>query len=179
MNTKISFTQKPTTPSILGVDPGRKGAVALLSPTLSVSLFSLPASEAGIWDFFQQFSPLEEAKPIVFLEQVSGYIGSGHPGSRMFTFGENYGFIQMALYANGLQPRKVLPRQWQKTLGMKKQAQEKRNPWKKRLWEEARSLYPKVKILQYQADALLIATHGYREVYYQQSSHSKRKSSHG
>lgn len=53
-----------------------------------------------------------------YMEKVGGFIpdanGEGQPGSRMFVFGEGYGFIRGVLAACGNPPVLVVPQRWQR-----------------------------------------------------------------
>ena len=103
------------------------------------------------------------------LEQVSGYIGEEHPGSRMFEFGKNYGYLEMSLvvcgFAETIDPPEtangyttIIPQRWQRGLSLRtKEKSETDTSWKNYLKEEAQQRFPRLKVTKHTADALLIA----------------------
>jgi len=102
-----------TGPYFLGIDPGTSGGVALLDAEGRVVYVSaMPDDDRAI---FCLLAPHGRAVYAV-LERVWSSPGWGHVGA--FTFGTNYGAIRMALVAHGVTVEDVLPRQWQKVMGV-------------------------------------------------------------
>lgn len=164
-----------------GVDPGQSGGVvALLSGGKIVSTALGSLTERDLWVWFSQWEGLRCHAQI---EQVTGYIPRGEgrqPGSRMFTFGQSYGALRMALIASMVSFEEVTPTTWQKALGItpRKKGEkvhtapqggpgsktvvrttggETDTQWKNRLKAKAQQLFPHVKVTLNIADALLIA----------------------
>jgi len=140
---------------IAGVDPGASGAAAVryrFKGETQVYCAPFPREES---ELVQLFTDL--IKPdVAYVEQVSGFIGHGHPGSRMFKFGMNYGLILGALQSTGCKVVKVVPRVWMKALDLGTRGKRTKVEWKRHLKEEAKRLWPDEKVTQDNADALLI-----------------------
>lgn len=128
-----------------------------------VELFAMPGTDRDLWNLIEQFGSLPEVSSCS-LEKVGGYTGSGQPGSAMFKFGCNYGLIRMALTAAGIPFEEVVPRTWQKALGIPpRKKTETKTQWKNRLKQKAQQLFPGAKVTLATADALLIAEHCQRK----------------
>jgi len=147
----------------VGIDPGASGGLAAIS-NFDSQVLSMPESERDIWNWFYQdryFWQSRDVEIFAVVEQVGGYVpreGSGQPGSAMFKFGCSYGGLRMALTAAQIPFEAVIPRTWQKALGIaSKGKQESRTQFKGRLKAKAQQLFPNVKITLATADALLLA----------------------
>ena len=150
----------------LGVDPGTGGGLAALTSDNKVyAVQRMPDTKQEIYEWFRMFTHLES---YCMLEQVSGYIGEEHPGSRMFEFGKNYGYLEMSLVACGFKEEidradtniysTILPQRWQRGLSLRtKEKGETDTSWKNYLKEEAQQRFPRLKVTRHTADALLIA----------------------
>ena len=153
----------------LGIDPGAKGGLACINDKDEVfALRGMPETLREIWEWFKTFEKME---CFAVLEQVSGYIGKsknkdgakGNTGKSMFTFGQSYGSLEMALVACSFQKDRgywtILPQRWQRGLGLKKSKEviAEGKDWKTYLKEEAHRRFPKIKTTLKTGDALLIA----------------------
>lgn len=149
----------------LGIDPGAGGGLAALSSDNKIyAVERMPDTKQEIYEWFARFRYLDA---YCLLEQVSGYIGEEHPGSRMFEFGKGYGYLEMSLIACGfvedeMSPTNryttILPQRWQRGLSLRtKEKGESDIAWKNYLKEEAQKLFPRLKVTKHTADALLIA----------------------
>lgn len=158
--------------TICSVDPGSKGGIAyILAGTAKPVAYSMPETQGDILDSFRALACGSDGERIAFLEQVGGYIqGNAAPGSAMFNFGENFGFVKGVLMALGFRLEMVRPQHWQKALmlgtaGVEKgdsksvKAKKKRD-FKNRMKEHAQRLYPDVKVTLNTADALLLLEYG-------------------
>jgi len=98
---------------------------------------------------------------VAYVEEVGGYCGAAMPGSAMFNFGRNFGFILGVLAARGIRVELVKPQKWQKHfgLGTVKESGGK-TPWKNKLKAKAQQLFPHLDITLKTADALLILEYG-------------------
>lgn len=152
----------------IGVDPGASGGIAVIlgahveDQTVEVQAIG----NLTIHQLWQQFDALGQTDCVAVLEQVGGFIpktsagyegGSYARGSHMFTFGSWYGRLQMALTGAGIPYQQIVPRVWQRALGMKRDKGETDSKWKGRLKAKALELYPRVKVTLATADALLMA----------------------
>ncbi len=94
---------------------------------------------------------------VCVLEQVGGFTGKGRPGSRMFRFGENYGFIKGVIQALEIRLVLVCPQVWQKGFGLGTATACGSGPkWKNKLKAEAQRRFPQLKVTKKTEDALLI-----------------------
>lgn len=153
----------------LGIDPGNGGGLSLIylkEDRVTLSTYSMPETERDIYELVQSIKSLNSTT-FCLIEKVSGYIGEGHPGSRMFTFGYNYGLVRMALVACEIAYVEIRPQEWQKIIGIaprrshkegrKKIYDENTNQFKNRLKAKAQQLFPDNKITLKTSDSALIA----------------------
>ena len=96
----------------IGIDPGKKGAMAIFNDIgrLEIHEFSTSVFKSILIPFFDPFSDEKEAK--CCLEHVSAMPGNGSVS--MFNFGENFGFIQGLLTAYEIPYELVRPQKWKK-----------------------------------------------------------------
>lgn len=145
---------------ILAIDPGANGGIAY-SLNGVVTAMPMPDTEGDIRDLIM---PLLVYGPEVWIEQVGGFVkGSPAPGSAMFNFGRNVGFLHGLLAAGKARVRVVTPQKWQKELSLGDKKSHKGNGWKNHLKERAQQLYPDLKVTLKTADALLILEHARRQ----------------
>ena len=90
----------------IGVDPGKKGSLALLEDG-KVSIF--PFSEDTYIDVLSKVDP---HNAVCCLEHIGAMPGQGV--TSMFHFGENFGFIQGVLRAYKIPFELVRPQKWKK-----------------------------------------------------------------
>lgn len=141
----------------IGVDPGSKGAIAIIHNGKVVDLHTYSkSSEQGIARFLQSWSLYD---CIAMVEQVGAMPGQGV--TSMFTFGRWYGFVRGVLTAYMVPFDDVRPQAWQQKLGLagrhptpaaRKRAQK----------SKAEQLHPYLKLTLENADAVLIAEYAYR-----------------
>lgn len=112
---------------ILGIDPGTKGALALLVHGDLVAVRDMPIRQHKLAggqmksrvDTLALAALLREFKPqAVFLEQVNSHAGEGPMGA--FAFGRGVGTLEGALGAFGLQAFEVPPANWKRAVGVRK-----------------------------------------------------------
>lgn len=136
-----------------GIDPGKSGAIAAVwdDGEAFPNHIKGDATEADVWDWVASFD-LENARAC--LEVVASSPQQGVVSA--FTFGRSYGFLRGVLSASKVPFIEVRPQRWQKAMecltgGDKKVSKAK-----------AQQLWPKLKITNVNADALLIAEYGRR-----------------
>ena len=137
----------------MGIDPGKSGSIVIIDENReAVAIYKMPEDASELLEIFEKHSDVSFA----ILERVHGMPGMG--GTQMFTFGKNYGHIEMALLSKKIPFETVTPQKWMKSmeLGTKKFGETK-TQWKNHLKAQAVRLFPKVKITLAIADALLIA----------------------
>lgn len=153
-------------PTIIGIDPGLKGAVAavdgdevLVWPTV---IYGREYDEHWMWDQITLASPAR-----AFVEQVQAFPKQGRSSAVKIGLGQ--GLWRMALIANGMSYTIVSPRKWQNVMfaGVSKQ------DTKKMSIIAAKRLFPGVSLRRTDkcrvddhnmADALLIAEYGRRQM---------------
>lgn len=150
----------------IGIDPGASGGLAIRRAGICQAV-PMPPTEADVWHWVKEAgSFLRVEKGVVVggcetfaaIEQVWGHIGEGQPGSAMFKFGQSYGGLRMALIAAGIPFEQVVPRTWQKDMGIPpRKKEESKTQWKNRLKAMAQQLFPDERVMLATADALLIA----------------------
>lgn len=159
-------------PRIAGIDPGKSGAAAIryrFNSEDEVYCAPLPGGEGEIVVMLTELFKLGP-DDVVYIEQVSGFIGKEHPGSRMFTFGMNYGILLGALECTKCRIVKVRPQAWQKGLGLGSRGSRSRTEWKRHLKEEAKRLWPGERITLTTADAYLILAYALKKEKNQKNS---------
>lgn len=94
----------------LGIDPGKDGALAIISES-GVRL--IPFNEQN---YAEALSGLRGHRAICCLERVGAMPGQGV--TSMFSFGENYGFIRGLLTASQIPYERVTPQKWKREFGV-------------------------------------------------------------
>ncbi|MEO7099087.1 MAG: hypothetical protein ABI162_06975 [Luteolibacter sp.] len=140
---------------VIAIDPGVSGGIAAASSVVETpKLYSMPETDEDIVVLLKQ---LYEPNACFMIEQVSGFIGAGHPGSRMFTFGHNAGVLRGAALALTPDVTMVRPRVWQKVLGFTGTSSSMgKTAWKNQLKERAQAYWPDLHITLKTSDAALI-----------------------
>ena len=127
---------------IIAIDPGKNGAIAVRTDN-DVTVTKMPETPKDLYDYLHEcvvLSSRDKVPIVAYLEQVSAMPNNG--AKSMFTFGNGFGHIQMALIALGV-----------RTI---EKAEHKR-----RLKEKAQRLFPDIKVTAVNQDALLISEYAY------------------
>lgn len=143
---------------LLAIDPGAHGALAIRWQDHSVTTHPF-TSESDLLDTLKDiYSYVENEQQTVtaYIEQVGGYIGKAQPGSAMFNFGRNFGFILGTCQALGFKIHLVTPAKWQKQYPTRTTKTQNATQHKRELKDHAARLYPSLKPTLATADALLI-----------------------
>ena len=140
-------------PAILGIDPGAKGAIAMISPMVEV--WDLPESPADFLDVLWGIGDKALLRVgIVYLEKAQSMPGQGV--ASMFKYGQGYGRIEGMLAALRIPVRTVSPATWKKAMGVTTDKNTARTL--------ARQLFPEARITRSDhAEALLLAEWGRRQ----------------
>lgn len=99
----------------IGIDPGKSGAMAIVSNGAEPFTRVVPFGErdyAEVLRFHKEYDTIGGC----IVERVSAMPGQGV--SSMFSFGVNYGFIQGLLVAHNIPYELVMPRTWKKEFGV-------------------------------------------------------------
>lgn len=130
-----------------GVDPGKSGGIAWITGD-SVTALKMPDTERDIFVIFKAISEMQGEK-FCLIERVHAMPGQGV--TSMFNFGMGYGALRMAVLASGIPFEGVTPQAWMKGLGCLTGGDKQVSK------ERAQNLFPKIKVTNYVADALLLA----------------------
>ena len=140
---------------ILAIDPGASGGLAYLGPS-GIILNSMPETDQDISILVSDRLAISD---VVYIEKVGGYVGGkGAPGSSMFRFGYNVGFLHGLIAASKTRCIEVPPQRWQKTLGAGTKATHGTR-WKAHLKQIAQQRQPRQVITLKTADAVLLLEH--------------------
>ena len=140
----------------VGIDPGASGAAAVLRD--NGSIYSVCRFEKStLPDTAEYFRTLVDSDLCVMLEQVASMPKQGVRS--MFTFGRNFGHLEMVLTAYQIPYDMVTPQVWQRRLGIQPKAKtETKERHKKKIRQFAQQRrWPKYNVTADIADALLIA----------------------
>lgn len=146
----------------LGIDPGSaSGCIAFLCPDrkgFDYKYFysTIEFSKLTTQEWFKHLQILrDDYVCTAVLEKVHGMPGMGVQSISAFM--KNVGHIEMALIALGIPFKEVTPQAWMKYYGLKKEKDESKTDWKRRLREHLQRILPDFKCTNDTADAMLIA----------------------
>ncbi len=151
--------------TIIGIDPGVSGGIAVINGICEVEAFKMPPTERDIWELIEFFASGHRAFAYIeWIHPAIQKIGKS-PMSKLYG---NYMALRMALIAAGIPFETVQPVKWQPAMGIAKRGKnETQTKWKNRLKARAQQLFsPSTgvkKVTLAVADALLIAEYGRRE----------------
>ena len=134
---------------VLGIDPGQRGAIAVLSDSRTGVIFGMPQTEKDICelllDIKDKYSPI-----MCYIEDVHAMPKQGV--SSTFKFGRNYGFLRGVLTALKIPFDGISPVTWQRKIRFSSKGN------KKLAKQKAQNLFPSIEgITDLTADAVLIA----------------------
>ncbi len=109
----------------------------------------MPETERDIWETILSLKNWRDRPAKAIIERVHAMPGQGV--TSMFTFGQGYGSLRMALIASGIPFEEVTPQRWQKEMACLTQGDKNVSKAK------AQQLFPTVKVTHAISDALLIA----------------------
>lgn len=143
---------------VIGLDPGVSGGVTVLSRSGDlVESLPMPNTLADLWSLIEKYSE----NSVAWLEKVGSRSGQSAPAT--FTFGQQYGYLQMALTAARIPFFDVSPQKWQKALGLLSKKGESKTKHKSRMKGAAQQYFPNAKVTLKNADSILIAFYGLHE----------------
>ena len=99
----------------IGIDPGKSGAMAIVSTDTQPFVRVVPFDEREYAEVLRFHTTYDTIGGCV-VERVNAMPKQGV--SSMFSFGENYGFIQGLLTAFNIPYELVMPRVWKKEFGV-------------------------------------------------------------
>lgn len=140
---------------VIGLDPGASGGITVIGKDGNiVESVSMPETLADMWSFIEKYAD----NSVAYLEKVNAMPGQGV--ASMFKFGQQYGYLQMALTAARIPFYDVLPTKWQKALGLLTRKGESKTEHKSRMKGAAQQYFPNTKVTLKNADSILIAFYG-------------------
>lgn len=119
-----------------------------------IECVAMPDTIADISSFIEKYKDAQSA----YIEVVHSMPKQGVAST--FTFGQFYGYVQMAVVAHKIRYKDVLPSKWQQALGVKSKKDESYADHKRRLKGKAQQCFPTAKVTLKNADALLLAEYG-------------------
>lgn len=149
--------------TIIGIDPGMTGSIATWDGKCLI-VHNMPSTEREVYELLHEIASQSRTNGPVeaVIEEVGGFIGKGLPGSRMFNFGRNFGFLLGCLTSLDIRIKLVRPQTWMKSLGMGTRGKLTKTEWKNHLWQKAKELYPSSKFNKQCGDAVLLVEYGRR-----------------
>lgn len=144
--------------TIVAVDPGVSGGLAIRDAGGVITLWSMPDSVPGIVGILRTH---KVADAELWIEEVPKFTGRNIPSSTTAVLFQNVGRIEGAAVALGYSLHRVTPKSWQEPLGLggrrscKSQAE-----WKRKLKAKAEELYPTLDVTLATADAVLVLRFG-------------------
>ena len=147
---------------IVAIDPGKNGAAAIRYRDNEIFCYPFPSNRRDLVKIFTEMYKLG-ADDVAYIEAVSGYIGTAHPGARMFNFGVNYGLLLGVLECCKCKVVNVFPRTWMKGLELGTRGERSKVAWKRHLKSVAAEMWPDVSVTLKNADALLILAYAINE----------------
>ena len=140
---------------ILAIDPGASGGIAHFANG-RVIVEPMPDTDGDIRGVLINWLAQSD---VVYIEKVGGYVGGkGAPGSAMFNFGYNVGFLHGLIASMNLRMIEVTPQRWQKTISAGNKATHG-TKWKAHLKQLAQQRQPGILITLKTSDAVLILEH--------------------
>jgi len=140
---------------ILAIDPGASGGIAHFADG-RVIVEPMPATDGDVREVLINYLSQSD---VVYIEKVGGFIGGkGAPGSSMFNFGRNVGFLHGLIAASKTRCIEVPPQRWQKTIGAGTKATHGAR-WKAHLKGIAQQRQPRLVVTLKTADAVLLLEH--------------------
>ena len=151
----------------LGIDPGVKGGIALISATgRPITAVNMPDTEQGIVDTIRRIVK-KEGKLHVWagVEFIIDCIPPGRSTpKKAAVLADNWGFCKGVLRALDVATEQITPRDWQTEFDLYGQKFATQTDKKNAHKEVATALFPTVKMTHFISDALLIAEYT-RRVY--------------
>tara|TARA_R110002124_G_C8974544_1_gene515763 strand:- start:18485 stop:18988 length:504 start_codon:yes stop_codon:yes gene_type:complete len=150
--------------TILGIDPGEKGAAVLIDIDTEKIIYMTDLSkepEQQLQELLYKYGNPKHC----FIEKVGSR--RGNSAQAMFTFGENYGAIKAVLRLNKVDFNEVLPQKWQSWCGIYGANSATKNGTKLKAFELCKKVYGSGIFLgargglkDGRCDALLISLYG-------------------
>tara|TARA_R100001082_G_scaffold44069_1_gene23363 strand:+ start:1801 stop:2352 length:552 start_codon:yes stop_codon:yes gene_type:complete len=150
--------------TIIGIDPGKSGGVAVCKDGLIVDFQKYPKTLGEIVDIVKKIDDdwSESGKPLAYIEQVHAFPTDAR--SAAFKFGTNYGLWQGVLLGLQIEYKTVAPQVWMKPLGLPKDKKERKNKIKalaQNVIDKQNVPMDKKRVTLNTSDAIIISMYGY------------------
>jgi crossover junction endodeoxyribonuclease RuvC len=149
--------------TIIAIDPGAKGAIAIRMGHDIVSIQSMPETCTDLANLIREAKLTADENNddiVAYLEEVHAMPGQGTVS--MFTFGQGYGHLEQVLADFRIRTIKVRPSKWEKALSLTDKKGTEKREHKNKLKQRAQELFPNIKVTLVNADALLISEYAYQ-----------------
>jgi len=153
---------------VIGIDPGKNGGIAVYIPGQLAKAVKMPKDVADLRDLLGYYA--ENYNPIVFLEKLSvrpddvavqGEKPKMGKIYRIQTMMANYEHLRAIIETTGVPYVLTHPMTWQTKLKLRIHGQKEEKADRKRRYRDvAEQLYPNVKVVLWNADALLLMHFG-------------------
>ena len=110
--------------TILGIDPGKSGGIAVCKRGLIVEFHKYPKTIRDAYYILYEICNNWSGSQIAYLEQVHAFPTDAR--SSAFKFGVNYGIWQGLLEGFQIECKLVAPQLWMKPLGLPKDKQNRK-----------------------------------------------------
>lgn len=149
--------------TVLGIDPGANGGIAVFQPGQLTKTVKMPKDIRGLSDFFHYYA--DNFKAIVFLEKLAVRPDDvrDNPGKiyRIQQMMANYEHLKALLETAGIPYVLTHPMKWQTALKLRMPGGgEGKGDRKRRYKTVAEAHYPECRVTLWNADALLIMHFG-------------------
>jgi hypothetical protein len=144
----------------LGIDPGSSsGCIAIISQVDGIEMkATIQFADSTTREWFLELKEFAmDYDCTAVLEKVHGMPGMNVVA--ISSFMKNVGHIEMALIALEIPFKEVTPQAWMKYYNLKKEKDESKPDWKRRLREHLQRIMPDFKVTNTNADAMLIANY--------------------
>lgn len=144
--------------TLIAIDPGANGALALRTPEGEVEVHKMPGTPKDLLDLLDDLTIQDSKMDDLFavVENVGGY-RPGNSAPSAVKFARHCGHLDMALIASEIPHERVAPSVWMravlKTVPPEKAAR------KNAIKMEMQRLYPGIKVTLWSADALGMLTY--------------------
>lgn len=149
--------------TIIAIDPGAKGAIAIRMEHDIVSIQAMPETCTDLANLIREAKLTADENNddiVAYLEEVHAMPGQGTVS--MFTFGQGYGHLEQVLADFRIRTIKVRPSKWEKALSLTDKKGTEKREHKNKLKRRAQELFPNIKVTLVNADALLISEYAYQ-----------------
>ena len=158
-----TFVGRSDSTVYMGIDPGKAGGIVVLYGK-QVETYPMPGTVHDVGAIFKKWGRNLDCKAVI--EKVSASPQMGVTSA--FTFGNGFGWLQMALDMADIKVEELTPQVWMKGLNIPPRKKDMSDgEWKKSLRGRAQKLYPFLPCWMWKniglqlcvTDALLIATY--------------------